>query len=444
MTSKLLKFLKPVAKTVTVAGIAKLAYESFKKFGFITYVFEEEDPVFPSLYSWLVNNKSILPLASKLVIDKAEGVVNFNENYEGLGTHSTQTESYSFVKNIDFKLPTHQVITNLTVTGFFKEPKSGILFYSEMETKEKKVLSNTIPIKQLKVIVPRPHQAIFDSFVKGIYCAPTKPKEAKNLIVDYDRPVELGKMAAPDFEPCLLDDSAEEFARDLEEFLNSEDWYRDKKWKWKRSYLFYGIPGTGKTTMIQQVAKKFKKDVLYVPVDSLLNTHNCMKVLTAATKHGNCLILVEDLHNLEYFVKKSKEDIIKTPETIIADNSKEDNPHADLSPIFNFLDGALSFHGQVVCMTTNKPESLPDPMRRAGRIDLDLEVKPLSPEKINNNYNYFYNLPLNKLSISRKDPMTIADLTAILTNNKHTPERALELIERFDSSEGSRNRFRQT
>ena len=67
-------------------------------------VFEEEDPVFPSLYSWLVNNKSILPLASKLVIDKAEGVVNFNENYEGLGTHSTQTESYSFVKNIDFKL----------------------------------------------------------------------------------------------------------------------------------------------------------------------------------------------------------------------------------------------------------------------------------------------------------------------------------------------------
>lgn len=421
-------------KTAAFVGVVKVFYNSLVKFGFIDYVFEEEDLVFPSFYSWLCNSNSLVTLSSKLIVENSNASIKFNQNYEGLysdiGCQKLE-ENYNFKKEIDYGVNSSEVFS-MTSSGVFRDSISKAIFYVDSQISERKIMENTIPVKTIKVKVPRNFRHKFDRFIKRIYTSPAKPKEPENLTKDFDRIVSLGSISAPDLDLSLLDDSAKIFYKDLEEFLNSEEWYKNKKFKYKRSYLFYGLPGTGKTTMIQQVAKAFKKDIIYLSISEILNTHSAISLTRASSTRKNTIILIEDLHNIKSFIKNNTEAMDRLEQVgSLTPTGREifENKHGDFSPLLNFLDGALSLHGQIVCMTTNNKESLPDTLLRKGRVNVDLEVKPLSPDKINANYNHFYNLPLGSNSINRNYVMTMADLSDILILNKHSPDKAKILIE---------------
>ena len=60
--------------------------------------------------------------------------------------------------------------------------------------------------------------------------------------------------------------TSEGITADFAEFVSdaSADWYRKNGIPYKRAYLFYGVPGSGKTSMIQALAGKFQRNLCYL------------------------------------------------------------------------------------------------------------------------------------------------------------------------------------
>lgn len=51
-------------------------------------------------------------------------------------------------------------------------------------------------------------------------------------------------------ESVVLDDDIKTtLVEDAKEFMRSEQWYADRGIPWRRGYLLYGCPGSGKTSL---------------------------------------------------------------------------------------------------------------------------------------------------------------------------------------------------
>merc|ERR1712008_309041 len=68
-------------------------------------------------------------------------------------------------------------------------------------------------------------------------------------------------------ESMVLEDEVKTtVSNDMDEFLDEStlEFYLDHGIPYKRSYLFYGAPGAGKTSLIQALAGKYQRNVCYL------------------------------------------------------------------------------------------------------------------------------------------------------------------------------------
>ncbi len=126
--------------------------------------------------------------------------------------------------------------------------------------------------------------------------------------------------------------------------------------------IFYGKPGTGKTSYIRYLSSHIDKQKLFVPA-SLSKKIGSPEFLTLLNEYRNSILIIEDADS---FLKKRSND--------------DDHVIANL---LNLSDGLLSdfFHIQIVC-TFNSDVSLVDPaLLRKGRLIAKYNFKELSLEK---------------------------------------------------------------
>jgi hypothetical protein len=57
------------------------------------------------------------------------------------------------------------------------------------------------------------------------------------------------------FEFLAFPDNVWEAITDIEHWLKSEEWYKEKGIPWKRGWLLYGPPGTGKTSLVRSIGE---------------------------------------------------------------------------------------------------------------------------------------------------------------------------------------------
>eukprot|EP00967_Tisochrysis_lutea_P058845 scaffold74981_cov26-Tisochrysis_lutea.AAC.1 len=206
---------------------------------------------------------------------------------------------------------------------------------------------------------------------------------------------------------------------DIDDFTLSEtaDWYAEHGIPYKRSYLFYGVPGAGKTSLIQALAGKYCRNLCYLSPNDPDMTDDSLKsaFVRAAPKS---IIVLEDVDAL--FGERREAKSNKSPLTF--------------SGLLNALDGVGPGGGQIVILSSNHRERLDPALLRAGRVDKHIYFGFASAEQRAGIFRQFYpkadealaqQFSVNAASVLGSQNVAMADLQQyFIAQRKSTAEVA--------------------
>lgn len=152
----------------------------------------------------------------------------------------------------------------------------------------------------------------------------------------------------------LPDGKMQAIIDDIRTFQNSEQKYVELGIPYHRTYLFHGIPGTGKTSTIYALANHFNMALFYLNLQTTSDEY--INVLFTNV-NPNSILVIEDIGNIY-----NKEDFVQKR------NSERAVPPS-YNVFINCLDGFLSKHGALTILTTNHYDRLGNSLLRPGRID---------------------------------------------------------------------------
>lgn len=167
----------------------------------------------------------------------------------------------------------------------------------------------------------------------------------------------------------ILPEGIAEMVRDdLAKFLASEDWYREKGIPYRRGYLFYGEPGSGKSSLAIALASEFDLPVYWMSLQGEgMNDNTLVRLLQNMQRPS--LLLLEDI-DTTFDGRKSEGKVT-------------------FSGLLNALDGVVAAH-TVVVMTTNHLDKIDPALIRPGRVDLKVEFAKASESQLKRLYLRFF------------------------------------------------------
>lgn len=147
---------------------------------------------------------------------------------------------------------------------------------------------------------------------------------------------------------------AESVMEDAKKFLISEDWYRSVGIPWHRGYMFHGLPGTGKTSLVSALAGELRMNLYLLNISGAGMDDERLSSLMAEVQPRS-LVLMEDV------------------DCTIPDRASKEKKNVTLSGLLNCLDGVQSREGCMIFMTTNNIAALDSALIRPGRVDVSIE-----------------------------------------------------------------------
>jgi len=179
---------------------------------------------------------------------------------------------------------------------------------------------------------------------------------------------------------------------DAKDFLNSKRWYTERGIPFRRGYLLYGAPGSGKTSIIHSLAGELGLDVYIISLSRAGLDDNALQELIADLPE-KCIALMEDIDAaFHHSISRATE----SPEKKLVAGDKgpgspsNDTPKISLSGLLNALDGVGAQEGRLLFATTNRYETLDAALRRPGRMDVHVEFKLASQYQAAGLFKRFY------------------------------------------------------
>ena len=168
----------------------------------------------------------------------------------------------------------------------------------------------------------------------------------------------------------------EEIKSDLIKFSKSKDYYKKIGKAWKRGYLLFGPPGTGKSTMIAAMANFLEYDVYDLELTTVMDNTQLRSLLIETSSKS--IIVIEDIDcslNLTGQRKKKKEEEDGDEKMMKSEGEKKESK-VTLSGLLNFIDGLWSACGgeRIIVFTTNFVDKLDPALIRKGRMDKHIEM----------------------------------------------------------------------
>ena len=141
-----------------------------------------------------------------------------------------------------------------------------------------------------------------------------------------------------------------------------QDWYAERGIPYKRGYLLFGPPGTGKSSFSLSFAGKHELDIYTLQLSNISDS-KLMRLF--AELPPRCIVLLEDVDTAGMGRRDS----------VDADQETELKSAVTLSGLLNVLDGVSSQEGRILIMTTNHIEHLDEALIRPGRSDKKVHFK---------------------------------------------------------------------
>jgi chaperone BCS1 len=195
---------------------------------------------------------------------------------------------------------------------------------------------------------------------------------------------------------------------DLYEFIQQREWYGKKGLAYKRGYLLWGPPGTGKTSLCKALASEFGLDICVLNLASLTD-ESAVSVMSELGQIGSQrpkILLIEDIDSYVDGRTVKKKDL-------------------RFSTLLNIFDGISSQDGTILIITTNHYQNLDPALIRPGRVDLQLEVGLPESAEIKAYLELFYGHPIEGVDFSGVS-MSMVQETCV--SNKHNATECIQSL----------------
>jgi hypothetical protein len=181
----------------------------------------------------------------------------------------------------------------------------------------------------------------------------------------------------------------ERLLNDVRKFRSSRQRYRDLGVPYHRGYLFYGSPGTGKTSLVSAVAQRFGMSIYAI---NLAHFNDRSLVGAMNDVDQNSVILFEDIDCMKSGDARTQQESVVRESQSKSLGAKEDRSGVTLSGLLNALDGFSAPDNVLFIMTSNQIEALDPALLRPGRIDYRLYLGPATEEQKVELYRRFFPL----------------------------------------------------
>ncbi|XP_027073751.1 AAA-ATPase At3g50940-like [Coffea arabica] len=182
--------------------------------------------------------------------------------------------------------------------------------------------------------------------------------------VDLDHPATFDTLAMDtDAKKMVIDD--------LENFVRRKELYRKAGKAWKRGYLLFGPPGTGKSSLVAAMANYLKFDIYDLELTDVRTNSDLRRHLISTANQS--ILLVEDIDcSIELTEKRPKK---ASSASMFPQQYGQEN-WVTLSGLLNFIDGLWSSCGdeRIIVFTTNHKDKLDPALLRPGRMDVHIHM----------------------------------------------------------------------
>ncbi|OQV10631.1 hypothetical protein CLAIMM_14598 [Cladophialophora immunda] len=177
---------------------------------------------------------------------------------------------------------------------------------------------------------------------------------------------------------------------------------------YRRGYLFWGPPGTGKTSMSFALAGVFGLPIYSVSLSEITLTEEELIYLLTTLPY-RCIVLLEDIDSAG--ASHSRIDSKDTSKKAGPEDVSGKANSISISGLLNAIDGVTSAEGRMLIMTTNHREKLDAALLRPGRVDVQVEFNLASKKQIRQLFLRMYSTDERN---TPRHPTTLSEILAEL------------------------------